>query len=118
MIQPIDLQDDRVFAFRVNGKITTEELKPMADKLTERIRQYGKMRVYAEYVGVEGVTPRAVWEDLKFDFAHLTDFDKAALVTDKQWMNLSAGLVNLVPGLEVKLFSFDEQEQARQWILH
>ena len=116
MIQPIDLQTDTVFAYRVDGQVTADILRPYITVLEEKLKQHNKMRVYVEYVAIEGISPKAIWDDLKFDVAHLTDFEKAAVVTDKDWVGVSAGLANLIPGLTVKFFKPAEQEQARQWV--
>ncbi|QJW89918.1 STAS/SEC14 domain-containing protein [Spirosoma taeanense] len=116
MIQPIDLQADNVFAYRIEGEVRASEMRPLVNILETKLQQHKKMRLYAEYVGVEDVSLTAVWEDLKFNFSHLTDFEKAAIVTDRDWIGLSAGLVGLIPGLDVKFFTFAEQEQARQWV--
>lgn len=49
-----------MFAYRIEGKITTDELKPLATVLEQKIQQYGKIRAYAEYVSTDGITPGAV----------------------------------------------------------
>ncbi|QKZ11535.1 STAS/SEC14 domain-containing protein [Spirosoma sp. KUDC1026] len=116
MITPIDLQADNVIGCHIEGTVTAAELQSLYDQLTPRLEQHDKMRVYAEYIEIDGIEWEALWKDLKFDLAHLTDFEKAAVVTDKAWVGLSARLANIVPGLDVKFFKFSEQEQARQWV--
>ena len=116
MIQPIDLQDERVFGYRVDGEVTVDDLKPLMDQLEDKTRKHAKMRVYVEYIQIDAISLRAVWEDLKFDIKHLTDFEKAAVVTDKNWVGVSAITANLIPGLEVKFFKFAEEQQARAWV--
>lgn len=116
MITPIDLQADNVVGYRIDGNFTAADIQPLIDKLNVRLERHEKLRVYAEYVEIDDIQWRAVWKDLKFDFSHLTDFSKVAVVTDKEWLGLSAGIANLVPGLDVKFFKFSEQEQARQWV--
>lgn len=116
MIQQLDLHDNNVFAYRIDGEVTADELKPLTTILDEKTKQHDKLRIYAEYVGIDNISLKALWEDIKFDISHLTDFEKAAIVTDKEWIGISAGLANLIPGLDVKFFKFSEQEQAQQWI--
>ncbi len=118
MVQPIDLHSDRIVAYQFSGKITADEIKSIADLLDKKTDRTEKMRFYAEYTTADGVTPKAIWEDLKFDLSHLTDFDKAAFVIDSDVLGLSAQVANLVPGLEVKYFKPDEQAQARQWVMN
>jgi len=116
MITPIDLQADNIVGYRIDGDFEAATLQPLIDKLTERLERHEKLRVYAEYIAVDDIEWRAIWKDLKFDLSHLTDFEKVAVVTDKEWLGLSAGMANIIPGLDVKFFKFAEQEQARQWV--
>ncbi|QMW06927.1 SpoIIAA family protein [Spirosoma foliorum] len=60
--------------------------------------------------------PQAFWEDLKADATYLGAFEKAVVVTDKDWIGWLAKVGNLFPGLEIKVFPFSEREQALQWI--
>ncbi|RAJ97842.1 SpoIIAA-like protein [Larkinella arboricola] len=117
MIAPIDFGIPRVVGFRVNGPITTADIQPWASLLENKIQQEGKLRVYVEYETISGITWNALVQDLKFDLKHLGDFEKAAIVSDRTWLNLAAKVAGFLPNLEVKTFSFTEKEQAKQWIM-
>ncbi len=118
MVEPIDLPNDRVVAYRFSGQLTADEIKSVADLLDKKTDHPEILRFYAEYTQTDGITPKAIWEDLKFDLSHLTDFDKVAFVMDSDVLGLSAQLANLIPGLNVKYFKPDEKEQARQWVMN
>jgi hypothetical protein len=55
MITPIDLQADNVVGYRIEGNITTAELQSLYDQLTPRLERHDKMRVYAEYIEIDGI---------------------------------------------------------------
>ncbi|WP_338876747.1 STAS/SEC14 domain-containing protein [Spirosoma sp. SC4-14] len=116
MIKALDLNDDRILGYRIEGKITAAELKPLFARVEEKKREHKKMRVYAEYVRMNGLSLGAIWEDIKFDITHFTDFEKVAVVTDTDWVGITGKAAGLIPGLEVRLFSCSEQEQAHEWI--
>lgn len=116
MIKPIDFQEENIIGFQMTGKITEDEIKAWADRLEQQTHQAGKLRVYIEADNIDDVTMDAVLEDLKFDISHLGDFEKAAFVSDETWTKLSAFMGKLVPNLEAKQFSMDEQAEARQWV--
>ncbi|GAA4400092.1 hypothetical protein GCM10023187_12870 [Nibrella viscosa] len=116
MIEGIEFDIPNIIGYRISGHITTADIKPWAELLDATIKEQGKLRLYVEYDGIEGLTWNAVKEDLKFDINHLSDFEKAAVVTDKTWVNLPALAANILPNLEVKTFTFAERPQAIQWI--
>ena len=50
-------------------------------------------------------------------FALLGKFDKCAVVTDIEWIKTAAEIEGaIIPGLDIKAFSFSEQDQAEAWL--
>ena len=71
-----------------------------------------------EIADLEGWTPAALWEDLKFDVRHYRDIARLALVgrdDSQKWM---ATLSRPFTGAEVRYFSHDELTAARDWVMH
>lgn len=82
MIQLLEQSKDDLVAFSISGNVSRSDYNVMLPLLEERIKQHGKIRVYAEVQDVGEYTLQALWEDIKFDMKHATDFSKAALVGD------------------------------------
>ena len=117
MVQTIDLEDDQVLGYRIDGSISLEDINPLIAQVKSKVARHpAKLRAYAEYVSVGSVSPQAFWEDLKADATYLSAFEKAAVVTDKDWVGWLAKLGNLFPGLDIKVFSFSERDKAINWI--
>ena len=79
-----------------------------------------KLRAYTEIApDFAGIEPGAVWEDTKFGFSHLFDWERSALVTDVEWMKHAAKIYAflgfLIPG-EVRAFPTAEAAKAHEWI--
>ena len=74
--------------------------------------------MYIDVQELSDVTLDALLADLTFDITHLTDFEKAAFVSDSALANLSSMVARLVPGLDTKQFSLAEKEQVRGWLDH
>lgn len=116
MIQPVNFQEENIIGFRMEGKITDDEIKSWADLLDRKSDAPRKLRVYVEATNIDDVSLEAVMADLKFDLTHLGDFEKAAFVSDEAWAKLSAFAAKLVPNIDAKHFSTDEKEAAKEWI--
>ena len=60
--------------------------------LEGKLGRHKKIRLYCEiapdYLGID---PGAVWEDTKFGFSHLFDWDRAVMVTHRRGMDEAGG---------------------------
>ncbi|WP_093834709.1 SpoIIAA family protein [Spirosoma endophyticum] len=98
-------------------RYTIYDIRPLIDEVKRKVAQYPtNLRAYAEYISVGSISPKAFWEDLNADATYLSAFEKAAVVTDKEWVGSLAKLGNLFPGLTIQVFLFSEREQAIDWI--
>lgn len=103
-------------AFRISGNVDRTDYDVMLPVLQERIKQHGKIRVYAEVQDVEDYSLEALWKDIKFDIRHANDFSKAALVGDRQWIDWLTVMAKPFTSAEVKYFDFSQRQLAWEWI--
>ncbi len=118
MIQPINFDQDNIVGFTITGKVSAADIKQWASSLDQQRTDVGKLRVYIEVQELSDVTLDAILADLKFDVTHLTNFEKAAFVSNSALSNLSSMAAGLMPGLETKQFSLVEKEKAKRWLGH
>lgn len=121
MIQRLELGDENVIAWRIEGKIDQADYAPVIRQLDNKMNSTDKLNVYLEIPKMEGITPQAVWESLKFGISNLKEFiskiNKAAVVTDKQWLQTYTRLEDrLFKSIDERTFSMEEAEEARKWI--
>lgn len=116
MIQVLEESKDDLVAFRISGHIDKRDYEIMLPLLEEKIKQHGKIRVYAEVYEVEDYSLKALWEDIKFDFKHASDFSRAAVVGDRKWLDWLTMIAKPFTSAEVKYFDFTQRDQAWAWI--
>lgn len=117
MFTQIPFANDKVIGFRIEGKISGEMLDQMLEAAEAKLQDYSKARIYVEMPVFEGMSAEAFYKDLKYGFKHWTRFEREAVVTDQRWLEVVVGLADhLVPGIDVKAFSTDEVDAARDWI--
>lgn len=116
MIQLLEESKDALVAFRISGNIDKNDYDVMLPVLEERIKQHGKIKVYAEVWEVEDISIGALWDEIKFDFKHAADFSRVAIVGDQKWIDWITLAAKPFTTAEVKYFDFTQRDQAWAWI--
>ncbi|MEB3280083.1 MAG: STAS/SEC14 domain-containing protein [Lyngbya sp.] len=117
MLELIPTGSDRVIGLHIKGKIETADFDKVIQEIEEKLKLHPKLRIYAEIESLEGMSPEALWKDLKFTFQHLGDFEREAVVSDKRWLEKWSNFSNkLLSSIEVKHFHFDQKQQALDWV--
>jgi len=117
MIEIIPFEEGNIIGFRINGRIEDEEFDEAVAKMEEMLKPYDKLRVYAEIEKIGGMSVNTFMKDMHFKLKHWRDFEKEAVVSDKGWLESWVGIADkLFPGIEIKHFSTDEKEKAKEWI--
>lgn len=124
MIEVLTGFPDRVVAVVLHGQITKADYDTvLIPELDNRLGRHKQIRLYCEiapdYLGID---PGAVWEDTKFGFSHLFDWDRAVMVTDIEWMRQAVKFFGgifafLAPVGEWCVFPLAQAGRAREWIV-
>jgi hypothetical protein len=116
MIDIIPTNTINVIGCKIDGKINREDIEKLANYIEESLLKNKKLRIYVEVAKLEGISLEALFKDLKLGIKHFNDFDKKAIVTDKEWMKKVAGVADKIfPNIEVRCFSFEEKQKALEW---
>jgi len=117
MIEIIPFEEGNTIGFRLNGRIEDEEFDEAVEKMEEMLKEHNKLRVYAEIEKIGGMSVNTLMKDMHFKFKHWRDFEKEAVVSDKGWLESWVSIADkLFPQIEVKHFSFEEKEEAKEWL--
>lgn len=109
---------DHVVALEVDGEVETHEFKHILDVVEDKLNRHDRLRIYVEIKTIGKVSPQALFDDIKAAIKHWDRFDKQAIVTDNSAVETAVKFAGrLVPGIDVRAFTFNEREPARQWII-
>jgi SpoIIAA-like len=104
-----------VIGFEATGKLRAEDYRDILLPALERAARSGDVRFVIVIQDFDGLTPGALWQDLKIGVEHLRAWKRIALVTDIEWMTHMTALFGwLTPG-EVKTFSLAQRADALAW---
>jgi hypothetical protein len=88
---------DNIAAFVCHGNLTKADYETvLIPAIEDKLKRHKKLRSYTEIApDFAGIEPGALWEDTRFGFSHLFDWERSALVTDVEWMKHAAKLYSL-----------------------
>ena len=117
MLKIIDFDNDKVIGMAMDGKINTEDIELVSGLCEEKFKRNEKLSIYVEMESFEGISIEAFFKDLKFGISNFGKFDKKAVVTDKSWVKkLGEFSDKLFGSIEIRCFSFEETDEARNWV--
>jgi hypothetical protein len=118
MIERIGDLPDNVVGLAAKGKLTGDDYKNvLIPAVDEALEHHDKIRMlYILGDDWDGMSAGAMWDDTKVGFAHVTRWEKIAVVTDHDWLRHSVDIFGyLIPG-EVKAFKQADEPAARNWV--
>ncbi len=117
MLEIIPFEEGNIIGFRLEGHIENEKFDEVVGMIEEMLKKHKKLRIYAEIEKVGGMSVNTLMKDIHFKLKHWRDFEKEAVVSDKAWIQAWVNFASrFFPQIEVKHFSFDEKEEAKEWI--
>lgn len=114
MLEILDIGIEDAISYRVEGKITEEEMTSVISIFKEKIEKNEKLIIYQEVLNLNGVEFDAMVEKLRFfiDFG-FSHFSRIAVVTHKKWIHRLVDLEGKIfKNIEMKGFSIEEKDKA------
>jgi stage II sporulation SpoAA-like protein len=121
MIEAMEGMPDGTLGFRVSGEIKRADYTDvLVPALRKAVEGGGRLRQLYLIEKLEEMDPRALWEDAKTGFDlevhHHDAFERAAMVTDQEWIVRATRLFAWMAPGEFRIFPTAELEQARSWV--
>lgn len=118
MIEKMEDLPGNAIGLTASGKVTADDYeKVVIPAIENRIEEFGTVRVlYHLGPAFEGFTAGAMWDDMKIGFGHLASWEKAAIVTDHDWIAGATRLFALALPCPVKVFADGQLDEAKRWI--
>lgn len=122
MIEIMDIDDDRIVGWRVDGRIDKADIDRIYSELARVTKDGGKVRMYIETgdFHLTDVSKEAMWEDLSSAFKHprvVSRIEKIALVSDQVWVKGMMDIeLALIPTMSGANFMPHQKERALMWL--
>lgn len=100
----------------VRGKLTRETYAEFVPLLERCLEEQKRLRVLFTMKDFHGWTAGALWEDLKFDLKHFRDVERLAIVAETKWQKALGWFTKPFTTAKVRLFDWDQLDEARRWL--
>lgn len=100
----------------IHGKVEEQDFEHFVPIAEERIAERGQIGLLVNVSDFEGYSASGLWEDLKFDVKHYSDVSRLALVSSDPSDKWMATVSKPFTAADVKFFSTDQLDNARQWV--
>jgi hypothetical protein len=109
---------DNVVAMRAHGTVEHEDYqRVIVPAMEHKMQSYPKIRVlYQLGDDFNGYTAEALWDDAKLGMHHFHSFEKAAVVTEVEWIRKSVSFFRFLIPCPVRLFPNCGYPEAMDWI--
>ena len=116
MIQILPETQGKVIATRADGKLSPSDYSKVLPVVINRLQTYHKVRWYFEMEAFKDWEAVTSLQGEKIDFMHANDFEKIAVVADKEWKELLTNFIDSFTNAEIKFFNPKERVIALDWI--
>lgn len=108
---------DKYLHLKVSGKLThLDYAEHLIPTIETAITNSGKVRVLLEINDFQGWELRAAWDDFNVGIKHRKDFDKIAILGDRNWQKLIVKFFALFLKGETNFYSNNQYQDAHNWL--
>ncbi len=117
MFEILEKSSGNIIGIKVRGKLVHEDYAQFVPKLEQLIEQHGSIRCYCELTEFHGLTPHALWDELKFDAKHCRDIERCAIVGDPSWHHWMTKMGQTIfRRADVRYFDESQSQEAWDWV--
>jgi universal stress protein A len=116
MIEEQAIQEPDIDLFKAVGKLADADYQAFIPQLESLINEYGKISLLLELEDFHGWQPTAAWDDFKIGLTHADDFERIAIVGDRDWARWIARLASPFTHAEVRCFDHEDRDAAWDWL--
>ena len=118
MFTPIKAAPPGIVAFNAEGRVTDEDYKTvLIPAIDAALKAHGKLRALVRFgPEYEGYTLHAMLDDTVLGVGHWNDFERAAVVTDVDWIVHGVHLFAPLIPAKVRTFPIGALSEAIAWV--
>jgi hypothetical protein len=100
-----------------SGKVVKADYLLLVPLFEKAVKEDGAQKILFDLVGFEGWDFGALWEEPKFDYKHLADIQRCAVIGDKKWEQVLANFFKPFTKAKIRYFERADAAEAQAWLL-
>ena len=104
----------RVVELTVSGKISHADFAAILPKMEAELAR-GPLSLVEVIDSFEGFDLSTIWDGMRFDLAHWSEFRRVAIVTDMTWFSPFMRMADALTHLQIREFKREQLDEARIW---
>lgn len=116
MIEILHTKKENLVAVKVRGEFSKEDVLKVHNLIDLATESSEHVDFYIELDDFQDAEFSAMWEGLKVDALHMSDYRKVAFVGDKKWHARMAKVGDFLTGADIKYFDIADREMAKAWV--
>ena len=113
-------EKDDVIILSMSGRIEKTDVDQAMRRLDTAFERGGKVHLFVEVLGFEGMPKEAWWSDLSHGFHYLSrlkQFGRIAIVSDQSWLRIASRVESaLLPFVTYEVYTPDQRDHALAWV--
>lgn len=103
-------------AIRASGRLTHADYRDFVPQLEGIIDREGPLRLLVDLSDFEGWELKAAWDDFLLGVKHVGDFERMAMIGDRDWQKIAARVTDALTGCAVRTFGERQWDEAWAWV--
>ncbi len=110
-------EDKNNLIIDAEGEIQAEDYENLTPVIEKMAEEYGSANLMMIARDIKGETWKGMKKDADFGFGAYKKVEKFAIVTDQEWLKIAVNIMSPFTHTKEKIFSLDEEDEAREWLL-
>ena len=116
MLKFIPSKDSATVAIEFSGKINKEDINCVDQYVKEHFGDDQTFNYYIVIQDMDGATLKGWLEGFKEDMRRWKQYNRVAMISEKNWVEAAMKLMDYLPGITAKYFDQNQTEEAWNWI--
>ena len=116
MIATIETGSPKLVGVKLSGTLHDEDYRRFVPMIESILTAEGKVRLFVQFEEFQGWDMHAAWDDFKFALKHYSDFERIAMVGERQWEKWMASVCKPFTKAKVRYFDRSEVDAAWKWL--
>ncbi len=113
-------ETDDIIILTISRRIEKADVEQAMGRLDKSFARGGKVHLFVEVLGFEGMPADAWWSDLGHGLRYLTklkQFGRIAIVSDQSWVRVASRVESaLLPFVTYEVYTPDQRDHALAWV--